>query len=601
MSRKLYDYNTCYAIARQCSSSTKMKNLNGTAYNVARKNKWLTDYVWFERKQHTPYTYEEIYEIAKQYNCSSDFQKGNGSAYGKARQKGWIQDYTWFTIKHRAPYTREECFVIAKQYKTRVAFAKGAVGAYNAALNNGWLDDYSWIQLQQKPNNYWTKERVLEESKKYKTRGEFHDKSGTAYGKARTNGWLDECTWLKDERIDFSNDKIDCVYAYEFKEQNSVYIGRTLTRRVTERHDEHLTTTNDAVFLFAKHTGSPVPEIKILEDNLTLAEGVNKEGQYVEHYRKHGWNILNRTKTGGIGLLAKNKWSKAKCREEALKYKTRGEFAKSCGGAYDIARRKGWLVEYTWFEIKQKPSGYWHNYDNCYNAALKCKNISEFVKAYNPAYLWAKKQGWLKDYFWFPTSITKKKWYYNNCLEEARKYKLMSDFEKNSHGAYNASKRHGWIKDYDWLIRQHKDIGYWDYDHCYKAAQKYKSSTEFCRNNQTAWKAASSNKWLKDYTWFSNPNIKWTYEACKEAAQSCISREEYSKRYSGAYNVARINGWLKDYVWFVKKPNMKWTYKVCEELAKSSKGRDDFANKYGERAASVCRKNKWFDVFFPKQ
>ena len=219
MSRKLYDYDACLAIARQCSSSTEMKNLNGSAYNVALKKHWLGDYHWFVRKQHTPYTYEEVFEIALEYNCSSDFQKGNGSAYGKARQKGWIKDYTWFTVKQHAPYTREQCFAVAKNYKSRLELAKGNVGVYQAALNHHWLDDYTWFESRQKPFNYWTKERVLEESKKYKTRGEFHDKNGTAYGKARTKGWLDECTWLKDERIDFSNDKIDCVYAYEFKER----------------------------------------------------------------------------------------------------------------------------------------------------------------------------------------------------------------------------------------------------------------------------------------------------------------------------------------------------------------------------------------------
>ena len=196
-----------------------MKNLNGSAYNVALKKHWLGDYHWFVRKQHTPYTYEEVFEIALEYNCSSDFQKGNGSAYGKARQKGWIKDYTWFTVKQHAPYTREQCFAVAKNYKSRLELAKGNVGVYQAALNHHWLDDYTWFESRQKPFNYWTKERVLEESKKYKTRGEFHDKNGTAYGKARTKGWLDECTWLKDERIDFSNDKIDCVYAYEFKER----------------------------------------------------------------------------------------------------------------------------------------------------------------------------------------------------------------------------------------------------------------------------------------------------------------------------------------------------------------------------------------------
>ena len=78
------------------------------------------------------------------------------------------------------------------------------------------------------------------------------------------------------------------------------------------------------------------------------------------------------------------------------------EFYKGSGGCYDDARRSGWLKDYTWFEEKQKPKGYWDNYENCYNAAKECKTVSEFVHMYNRAYIIAKKNNWLKDYVWFP-------------------------------------------------------------------------------------------------------------------------------------------------------------------------------------------------------
>ena len=552
MSRKIYDYNKCFDIAKQCSSSSEMRDLNGSAYNVARKNKWIADYVWFVREQHTPYTYEEVYEIAKQYNCSSDFQKGNGSAYGKARANDWIKDYTWFVVIQRAPYTREQCYEIAKKYKTRVAFAKGDGGAYNAALNHGWLDDYYWIHLQQKPNNYWTKERVLEESRQYKTRGEFHDNNGTAYSKARTNGWLDECTWLKDERIDFSVDKIDCVYAYEFLDYNLVYVGRTLMRRIKDRDMEHLFRETDAVSLFVREKKIPVPPIKILESNLTLSEGVEKEGYYLEWYRKNGWKVLNRMKTGSIGLLAKNKWTKDSCYKEALKYRSRSEFAESNGGAYDVARRKGWLETYSWFEEKQKPNNYWNNYDNCFNAASECKTVSEFIRKYDSAWKWAKQHGWLKDYIWFLPPMRVKKWEYESCYAIAKKYNYQSDFSKYDTSAYTAAKRHGWLDSFDWLVRQDKKPnGYWNYDHCYEEAKKYKSSTEFQRKNQTAWIAARKNKWLNEYTWFANPNIKWTYDECKRLASQAKGRFDFRKKSLGAHDASYRNHWLDEF--FPKK------------------------------------------------
>ena len=41
------------------------------------------------------------------------------------------------------------------------------------------------------------------------------------------------------------------------------------------------------------------------------------------------WNILNKAKTGGIGISIE-KWNKEKCTEEASKYSTKKEFCKKC-------------------------------------------------------------------------------------------------------------------------------------------------------------------------------------------------------------------------------------------------------------------------------
>lgn len=510
MSKKIYDYKKCYEIARQCSSPTEMKNLNGSAYNVARKNNWIKEYTWFVRI-HAPYTYEEVYEIAKNYTCSSEFQKGNGSAYGKARENGWIKDYTWFIVKQHAPYTYEQCYEVAKSYKTRRDLARGNVGVYQAALNHGWLDDYQWFESRQKPFKYWTKERVREESRKYKNRGEFHDNAGTAYAKARLNGWLDEFTWLKDDRIDFSSDKIDCVYAYEFEDYNSVYVGRTLVRRIPDRDKEHLFTDTDAVYLFAKEKGIAVPDMIILESDLTLAEGVKKEGEYLERYREKGWTLLNRAKTGGIGLLDRNKWTKKTCREEALKYRCRSDFADACGGAYEVARRNGWLDDYTWFEERQKPAGYWDSYENCYNAALQCKTKTEFTNSFGAACLSARKHGWINDFTWFKKRTAhNKKWDYDTVLEEARKYTTRKEFSDKAHGAYKVALKNGWMDLYDWFEDTHELLS-----------------------------KALSNSW--------GGRKKWTYDNCKKIADESKGRQDFRRKSSGAYNASWKNKWLDDF------------------------------------------------------
>ena len=52
--------------------------------------------------------------------------------------------------------------------------------------------------MNKKPNGYWTKERVFEETRKYKTKWEFCKNASGANDAARRNGWLAEITWFQN-------------------------------------------------------------------------------------------------------------------------------------------------------------------------------------------------------------------------------------------------------------------------------------------------------------------------------------------------------------------------------------------------------------------
>ena len=44
--------------------------------------------------------------------------------------------------------------------------------------------------------------------------------------------------------------------------------------------------------------------MEIIEDNLSVIEGQEREGYWVEYYREKGYNILNKIKTGkGSGSI----------------------------------------------------------------------------------------------------------------------------------------------------------------------------------------------------------------------------------------------------------------------------------------------------------
>ena len=88
--------------------------------------------------------------------------------------------------------------------------------------------------------------------------------------------------------------------------------------------------------------------MEIIEDGLTIKQGLEREDYYVQKFKKDGWNVLNKMKTGIVSGSAGNltrHWTYETCYEEAKKYKSRKEFCDNAHTAYDVARKNGWLDE----------------------------------------------------------------------------------------------------------------------------------------------------------------------------------------------------------------------------------------------------------------
>lgn len=158
------------------------------------------------------------------------------------------------------------------------------------------------------------------------------------------------------------------------------------------------------------------------------------------------------------------------CYQEALKYQTRKAFKKYSGGAFCGAKRNGWLNDYTWMECMQakkqiRKHNFW-NYDSCYNAAKECKTLSEFYTKYAGAYDKAINNNWIVLYSWLDKQF---RWTYEKCLSIAKKCNCKRDFIKLNPRAYQASLKYGWIDSFYWfkspLIKEAKSNGkvYWIY------------------------------------------------------------------------------------------------------------------------------------------
>lgn len=453
--------------------------------------------------------------------------------------------------KRKRKWTYEKCQEEAKKYKTKSEFQKGNPGAYRYARINGFLKSFGWFEEIRNPNGYWTKERCEEEARKYKTKGDFLKGCSAAHSASVRNGWLDDYDWLKDQRIDVVKGKIDSVYVYIFKETKVAYVGRTLIRRQKKRDKEHIFNFEaDKVARYALEHHVPVPPMKILESNLTLEEGLDREDYWRNWYEQQGYTMLNKSATGigkgSLGGISHGKWNRRTCREEAMKYKSSSEFEVNSSGAYAAALRNGWLKEYSWFAVLKQE---W-NKQACFSEAKKYKTRGEFFNGSRGAYIKALKTGWIDEYTWLYSRQTKPAGYwddYKHCYKEAEKYRNRRSFQKSCNGAYNKAFKNGWLDDYTWFEEKKKPNGYWNQETCYEEAKKYSTRSDFQRQSKGAYLFALKAGWLDDYKWFKPLTGFWTYETCKVEAAKYEKRSQFKSAQPGAYTKSRIYGWLDDF------------------------------------------------------
>lgn len=459
----------------------------------------------------------------------------------------------------RRKWTLDKCQNEARKYKTKQEFRKGNAGAYKYASDNGLLKTFDWFKEIRKPNGYWTRERCEKESRKYNSKKDFSKGCPAAHAAAERRGWLNDFSWLVKKRFDIEKDRIDSVYVYIFEEFKVAYVGRTLMRRQKKRDKEHIFNIEaDNVARYAKKHHVSVPPMTILESDLTLEEGLEREDYWRKWYEQHGFTMLNRIATGvgkgSLGAIGQGKWNRRTCREEALKYKSASEFEVNSSGAYAAALRNGWLKDYSWFAVLKKG---WDK-ETCLKEAKKYNTRGDFCNGCNGAYIKSLKEGWIDEFTWLHSRQTKPAGYWDNyehCYEEAKKYKNRRAFLKGCSGAYTKALKNGWLDDYTWFVEMKKPNGYWNQETCYEEAKKYSTKKDFKLHANGAYQLAYKEGWLNDYTWFKSLTGFWTYEACKAEAAKYEKRNQFKKGCKGAYAKSRINGWLDEF--FPKKVEKK--------------------------------------------
>ena len=531
-----WTYDKCYAEAQKYNNLTKFRKESREAYRTSIHNTtddgklWIDTFTWLERKKvndepvYIVYSYYDDETNTVYVGLTEDLKRRHKEHhYGIIHSKGKIRFDTVY--KHFNAQNKEvpEPIVLETglyDYEAQIYEDLYIEDCKNKGFNVINICKAGSLGGASNGPTKWNYENCYKLAQKYKSRSDFARENRWAYDVAKNNRWLDDYTWLEKKEHKYSH----------WQNYENCY---NEAKKYKTRHD---------FWKFSNQAYATARKNKWLDD-YTWFEEVNKPKGYWDNYNN--------------------------CYNEAKKYKSRTEFSKN-QPAYKAACKNGWLDDYTWFEKKQKPTGYWNDYDNCYNEAKKYSSKIEFRNGSSGAYQVASRNGWLDDYTWLEkrNALPKNYWTYDRCKKEAQQYKSRNNFRDGSRSAYEASFRNGWLD--EWFPIEATKA-----ERCYNEAKKYKSREEFKLNSPELYKYAKNQNLLKNYTWLEKmnvPNGYWeNYDNCYDAAKKYKTRTEFYKKNNLAYQTARINGWLDK--WFPKE--MSKTER-CNNEAKKYKSREEF-------------------------
>ena len=79
--------------------------------------------------------------------------------------------------------------------------------------------------------------------------------------------------------------KFDSIYIYLWEEFNTVYVGRTINPK--GRHYQHKHRETELTYKFSSEHHVEHPKMIIIENDLTIEEGVEREKYWINEYREN--------------------------------------------------------------------------------------------------------------------------------------------------------------------------------------------------------------------------------------------------------------------------------------------------------------------------
>lgn len=349
-----WTFDRCLEEALEYNTRKEFETNSQSAYNSARRNKWLNEICsHMDRVQKTKnyWTEENCRDEALKYNYRTEFHKNAGSAYAAASKMGKLDCICSHMYKpiRWSKWTKERCQTKALNYQTKKEFKEKSPGAYSYASKKKFLEQIcSHMKSQRKPNGYWTKEKCQKEAKKYNSKSKFQKGNVSAYRNALNNNWLEDICPHMITKTKPKN--------YWTKEQCKIEASKYKSRADFQKSSN-------------------------------VAYTKSCKNKWIDEICSHMVEIKK----------PNNYWTKERCKAEAIKYQSKKEFREQAGNVYAIAHKRGWIDEIcSHMRPKRRPFGYWTK-DKIIEEAAKYSTRSEFNKKSGGASTVARGYGWYEE------------------------------------------------------------------------------------------------------------------------------------------------------------------------------------------------------------
>lgn len=379
--------------------------------------------------------------------------------------------------------------------------------------------------------------------------------------------------------------------------------------------------------------------------HLTKATWRRAEPDSFSAARRNGW-IVYCCRHMTPGKKPNNYWTKDRCLKEAHLFQTRTLWQRASPSSYDAACKNHWLGECCGHMIqKKKPNGFWTK-QKCLESALKYRTRTDWFRKDPKAYGAACESGWLdeccvhmeaqgsmhrKQLYAFEhpdksvyvgQSFNPQHRYLQHMKQDAtRKNSLVLQRKKSDGGQvfkifpkfYSRSEagmaERALVEQYrakGWAILNIVKAGSLGggirietLEVCKAKARLCKSRGEFKKRFYSAYRAVLRNNWAPQVFLKRWPmqKVPHSYKAIESVARKFETIREFRKRYPGMYSAAWKAGWLKKICFHMKrlqKPNHYWNEKRCLESARGFSSKDAWRRSNGS-AHAAARRNGWFE------